>query len=71
MNVEARAEMKRFENLRAAFALAGHCLTRSDSNDGPPRFYVSRWGLVREIATVDEAERFFSQIGGKGSSRER
>ena len=56
---------KLFANLRAAFALRGHCLHSTLSDDGTQSFYAERWGLVRHLATLDDVRRFLAQIGGK------
>jgi hypothetical protein len=58
------AERKRFETLRARFAIAGHCLHRTQPSDGAVTLFATRWGLVRELPTVEDAEKFLSQIGG-------
>lgn len=55
---------KRFANLRAAFALRGHVLHRTDPADGPVSLYAERWGLVRYLHDLDDAQRFLAQIGG-------
>lgn len=56
---------KEFSTLRAAFALNGHALHRSDPGDGPVTFWVERWGMVRHLPTIDAARRFLEQIGGR------
>lgn len=53
---------KEFRTLQAAFALRGHTLHRAADKPG---FYAARWGLVRELATADDARHFLAQIGGK------
>ena len=60
----AEREGKAFARLAANFALAGHCLHRTDSKDGPVCYYAQRWGLVRHLPTLDAAQRFLMQIGG-------
>jgi hypothetical protein len=59
------ADAKRFCTLRAQFALKGHALYKSGPGDGPGpvSYLVERWGLVRHLPTLDDAERFLAQIG--------
>lgn len=57
-------EPKEFATLRATFALLGHALCRTESKDGPVSYYATRWGLVRHLASLDEAKLFLKQIGG-------
>lgn len=56
---------KAFTALRAAFNLKGHALHRTDPADGPVTFWVERWGLVRQLPTIDAVRRFLEQIGGR------
>lgn len=56
---------KAFKDLQAGYALAGHQLRRSDPADGPPTYYATRWGLVRELPTLSDAVLFLLQIGGR------
>ncbi|MFC7462821.1 hypothetical protein [Hydrogenophaga defluvii] len=56
---------KAFSTLRAAYALKGHTLHRTDPADGPVTFLAERWGLVRHLPTIDAARRFLEQIGGR------
>jgi hypothetical protein len=56
---------KVFETLRAAFALRGHTMHRSDASDGPVTYWVERWGLVRQLPTLHDAALFLVQIGGR------
>ena len=60
----ARPE-KAFTNLRAAFAMRGHTLHRTDPKDGPVTFWAERWGLVRHLPTIDTVRQFLEQIGGR------
>ena len=55
---------KVFLTLRAQLALQGYCLTRSDRDDGPTLYYVSRWSLVRELRDLAAVGAFLRQIGG-------
>jgi hypothetical protein len=56
---QSRCAQKRFATLRAHAALRGIALYRAD--DG---FYIaSRWGLFRELPTLDDVARFLAQQG--------
>ena len=57
--------VKAFKTLQARFALIGHTLQRTDSADGAVTFYVTRWGLIKPVPTLEDAERFLLQIGGR------
>lgn len=54
---------KDFHTWRAALALAGHELCRTEAADGPRSYFVTRWGRVRELRTLDEVKRFAEQVG--------
>lgn len=54
---------KRFATLRALLALKGHVLSRTHGDDGPVRFYVTRWGLVRELPDIAAVRAFAEQVG--------
>lgn len=54
---------KAFQTLRARLALAGQTLSRSNGDDGPVRFYVTRWNLIRELRDLDEVRRFAALVG--------
>lgn len=54
---------KRFLTLRALLALKGHALSRTHGDDGPVRFYVTRWGLVRELPDIAAVRVFAEQVG--------
>lgn len=56
---------KEFATLQAQFALHGHTLHRQGSGEASGGLYVARWGLVRDLATPDDARRFLEQIGGR------
>ncbi|MDR3453571.1 MAG: hypothetical protein P4L96_12365 [Rhodoferax sp.] len=56
---------KVFCSLRAAFALRGHSLHRTDPNDGVVTYWAERWGLVRYLPTIDTVRQFLEQIGGR------
>lgn len=54
---------KAFLTLRALLALKGHVLSRTHGDDGPVRFYVTRWGLVREFRDIAAVRAFAEQVG--------
>lgn len=56
---------KAFSTLRAAFAMKGHTLHRTDPADGPVSYWAERWGLVRHLPTLHDAALFLAQIGGR------
>ena len=56
---------KVFQKLRAAYALHGHALYRTNPNNGTFTYCAERWGLVRYLPTIDTARRFLEQIGGR------
>jgi hypothetical protein len=56
---------KVFHSLRAALALHGHALHRTDTNGGPVAYWAERWGLVRYLPTIDTARRILEQVGGR------
>ena len=56
---------KVFQSMRAAYALHGHTLHRTDPHDGAVTYWAERWGLVRYLHTIDTARRFLEQIGGR------
>lgn len=58
------AQRKAFETLRAAAAIKGYCLARSDSADGPVAYFATRWGLVRELRDLAAVAAFVLSIGG-------
>ncbi len=55
---------KLFATLRAQFAMRGHSLHRTDPSDGPVTYWAERWGLVRYLPTLADAQHFLVQIGG-------
>ena len=52
-----------FLTLRALLASKGHVSHRTHDDDGPVRFYVTRWGLVRELPDVASGQAFAEQVG--------
>jgi hypothetical protein len=57
-------DSKAFATLAAQFALAGHGLHRTHPTDGPVSYFAERWGLVRHLPTLADAQRFLKQVGG-------
>lgn len=58
------SDTKRFATLKARYALAGHTLYKSGPGDGPVTYMAERWGMVRYLPTLDDADKFLTQIGG-------
>jgi hypothetical protein len=58
------AELKSFETLRAAAALKGYTLARTNPADGCVTYYAARWGLIRELRDLSAVVAFITQIGG-------
>lgn len=56
---------KAFSTLRAAYALKGHTLHRTDPADGSVSYWAECWGLVRYLPSINTARRFLEQIGGR------
>lgn len=56
---------KAFSTLRAAYALKGHTLHRTDTADGEATYWVERLRLVRYMPTLHDAAQFLAQIGGR------
>jgi len=54
---------KRFATLRAHLALKGYSLHRTAAGDGLVRFYVTRWGMARELRDLAVVARFLDQVG--------
>lgn len=59
---------KRFSALCAAYALAGLALYRSDARDGPMRLFCCRRGLLHQLASIDDAERFLASMTTRDST---
>ena len=55
---------KWFASLRAPLALKGYGLSRTAASDGPVCFYVTRWGMARELRDLVAVARFLDQLGG-------
>lgn len=58
---------KEFCTLRAVLALKGHCLSRTYAGDGPVQFYVTRWGMVRELRDIAAVRAFAAQVGASNA----
>lgn len=56
------AEDKAFQTPRARLAREGHALSRSEASDGARSYFVSRWGMVRELRDLDAVEAFAQQV---------
>jgi hypothetical protein len=59
------ADDKAFFTLRAQLALKGHVLSRTRPEDGPVRYYTTRWGHARELDNLDQVSAFAEQVGAK------
>ena len=55
---------KTVANLRAQFALKGHCMTVSRNRDGRVVYAVSRWGQSRFFSHQHDVIAFLRQISG-------
>ncbi len=56
---------KEFPNMHAAYARCGHELHGTDPADGPVMYRMARWGLVRELPTLRDAELFLLKVEGR------
>jgi hypothetical protein len=56
---------KEFSTWQARFALLGQQLTRSNPKDGPESYFVTRWGMAKQIHTFMELQAFYFKLGGK------
>ena len=54
-----------FHSMRAAFALHGQALHRTDPKDGTMTYWTERLGLIRHLPNIDTARQFLEQIGGR------
>ena len=50
---------------QARYAIFGHTLYRTTSADGTVLYLASRWGMVREMKSLEEVATFLALIGGK------
>ena len=60
----AERQHKVFSTLVAGFALKGYSLQRTSADDGPVSYFTTRWGLVRCLRSLDDAQCYLAQIGG-------
>ena len=65
----AVVDQKRFQTLRAQFALLGYSLFRSDGTDGPARHYVERLGTVQPVASIEVAQAFLERLRAPTTSQ--
>ena len=56
---------KAFSTWQAKFAMHGHALHRTAGADGAILYLAARWGMTRELQTLDAVVKFYAQIGGK------
>ncbi len=54
-----------FTTLCDGLALRGCSLSRSRPDDGPVRFYVGRWGMLRELRDPAAVADFAEQVGAR------
>jgi phage/plasmid primase-like uncharacterized protein len=54
---------KAFSTLRARLARVGHALSRTDTSDGARTYFVRRSGILRELRTLDDVQRYAKQVG--------
>lgn len=57
-------ERNRFAILAARFALSGHALIQGGEL-GDCRLYCVRWGWIKPLRDLDEAEAMLCRIGGR------
>ena len=55
--------LKEWTTMQARAALRGWQLWRSSAADGPVRYFVARWGMVRALADLDEVEQWLERAG--------
>lgn len=60
----AERQHKAFSTLVAAFTSKGYTLQRTDADDGPISYFTTRWGLVRCLRSLDDAQCYLARIGG-------
>ena len=54
---------KLFATLRARLALAGWSLDRTRPTDGPVLYIAARWGMPRELVSLDTVAEFADRVG--------
>lgn len=57
-------ENKTVSTWQARYAIQGHSLYQVKASNGATAFLVTRWGMTRELANLDEVAKFFALIGG-------
>lgn len=57
------AAEKTFRTLQARLALRDFALTRVDADGCPVVYTVTRWGLVRELASLEDVAAFAGRVG--------
>lgn len=62
--VTNRDAEKCFSTWQARYAMFGHSLYRTASPDGAILYLASRWGMVREMKSLEAVAAFFAMIGG-------
>jgi hypothetical protein len=60
----ADRQQKVFSTLVAGFALKGYTLQRTDAGDGLVTYYATRWGQVRCLQSLDDAQCYLTHMGG-------
>jgi hypothetical protein len=58
-------DQEQFATLAGQYAVCGHALGRSSPAEGHAAFYAVRWGWVKPLVSLDAAQRFLAQIGGR------
>ena len=53
---------KAFATLAARFALTGYQLARTDPDDGPVSYHAARYGLVRCLPTLCDAQQLLTHL---------
>ena len=53
---------KAFATLAARFALGGYQLTRTDPHDGPVSYHAARYGLVRCLPVLCDAQQLLAHL---------
>ena len=57
---------KCFSTWQARYAICGHTLYRTASADVEILYLASRWGMLREMKSLEAVAQFYEQIGGRG-----
>ena len=56
---------KCFSTWQARYAMCGHTLYKATAADGVILYLAARWGMTRELRTLDAVAKFYAQIGGQ------